>query len=491
VSDAVITFPSAVLARYLSSNVFSPNAAVVRHRGIFPNARHRADGQEIATPPTGPVAPRLAASQNGIVRAKPPRSTQSTTLKLSDIFKPSLAALLTLPASLAIAQETREITGALQYRERIALPEDAQMVIELRGWQDAMLGMTEGLTAGRQVPLPFAVDLPAGLSARLRAGILTEGRLRWISDPIEIAAGNDPLDLGQVALAGVDPLLFASTFQCGDQDVRIGIQDERAVMELGDQRYPLIEAIAASGAKYEAEGDPSTYFWSKGDQAMISIKGQDLPDCTLVPPVSPRYTAAGNEPGWSLSISDGQITLLTDYGQQSRSAPLPPIRVRDGAYLLTLAEPTLEIAVRESLCHDSATGMPYPDSLTLTGGAQTLTGCGGDPLSLLGGTDWTVETIAGTETADVPRPTLAFGASDRVTGSSGCNRYTAAFNLTGEGISIGQAASTMMACAPEVMSRERAFLDALAAVARFDVDPAAGTLRLIGADDQVLISAQR
>jgi len=484
-------FQSTIRTRHFSSSDICPNAAVVRHRGIFSSPPRDRHGQEIATALPPLVAPGRPARENAATCAAMAKATQSTTLKLIDILKPSLVALLALPASLASANETREITGALQYRERIALPEDAQIVIELRGWQDALIGMTEGQTEGHQVPLPFAIDLPAGLRAQLRAGILTDGRLHWISDPVEIAAGTGPLDLGAVPLAGVDPLLFASTFRCGDQDIRIGIQDERAVMEVGDQRYPLIESIAASGAKYEAEGDSSTYFWGKGDQAMIRVKGQDLPDCTLVPPVPSRYAAAGNEPGWSLGISDGQITLLTDYGQQRRSASLPPIRVRDGAYVLTLADPTLEIAVREDLCHDSATGMPYPDSLTLTDGAKTLTGCGGDPLSLLSGADWVVETIAGTETPDAPKPTLAFGDSDRVTGSSGCNRYTAAFSLTGEGVSIGQAASTMMACSPELMTRERAFLDALAAVARFDVDPAAGTLRLIGADDQLLISARR
>jgi membrane-bound inhibitor of C-type lysozyme len=37
---------------------------------------------------------------------------------------------------------------------------------------------------------------------------------------------------------------------------------------------------AASGAKYEAEGDPATTFWSKGDKATLTIRGQALPECT-------------------------------------------------------------------------------------------------------------------------------------------------------------------------------------------------------------------
>jgi uncharacterized lipoprotein YbaY len=59
--------------------------------------------------------------------------------------------------------------------------------------------------------------------------------------------------------------------------------------------------------------------------------------------------------------------------------------------------------------------------------------------------------------------TAVFGADGRLTGSAGCNRYTAGYEVEGEGIEIGPAASTRMACSePEgIMAQESAFLTAL------------------------------
>jgi heat shock protein HslJ len=63
--------------------------------------------------------------------------------------------------------------------------------------------------------------------------------------------------------------------------------------------------------------------------------------------------------------------------------------------------------------------------------------------------------------------TMDFGTDGRVSGSAGCNRYTAAY--TAEGLSsvrFEPAATTRMACAdPAVDSQERNFLAALATVA--------------------------
>ncbi|MDR2780293.1 MAG: META domain-containing protein [Synergistaceae bacterium] len=39
--------------------------------------------------------------------------------------------------------------------------------------------------------------------------------------------------------------------------------------------YALRQVITASGAKYEAPGDPETYFWSKGAAATLCLRGKD------------------------------------------------------------------------------------------------------------------------------------------------------------------------------------------------------------------------
>lgn len=80
--------------------------------------------------------------------------------------------------------------------------------------------------------------------------------------------------------------------------------------------------------------------------------------------------------------------------------------------------------------------------------------------------------------------TLEFDAvTRRLAGRSGCNRYNAAFELSGEGLSIGPAASTRMACAPDLMAQEQQFLADLQRISRFDIDPS-GALLLFANDQQ-------
>ena len=63
--------------------------------------------------------------------------------------------------------------------------------------------------------------------------------------------------------------------------------------------------------------------------------------------------------------------------------------------------------------------------------------------------------------------TMAFDANGRVSGSSGCNNYSASYHVDGSNLSFGQAAATRKLCAVPagVMEQEQQFLNALATVA--------------------------
>lgn len=83
--------------------------------------------------------------------------------------------------------------------------------------------------------------------------------------------------------------------------------------------------------------------------------------------------------------------------------------------------------------------------------------------------------------------TLAFLADGRVSGSAGCNNYSATYTFAGESLGIGPAATTRKMCAePErVMEQEQQFLQALETVAsarregdRLELRTAAGALAL-------------
>lgn len=394
-----------------------------------------------------------------------------------------VCALLVLFPAMAAAQtaaETRSISGALAYRERIALSPEA-LIAEFRE-----------AAAGRQVPLPFALDLPAGVPARLRAALLGGGPASWISPEIEVAEGTGPVDLGQLPLTRHLPLAFASRLRCGEREIQIGYLGDGAVIETDGRRIRLVQVAAASGSRFEAPDDPDTWVWTKGDTAFARLGGADLPECRLtVPAEELSWRATGSEPGWALDLADGRAVLTRDYGARREEWPLPATLGEAGARVLHLtAEPGIMVRIVPALCRDAATGMPHPDTVTLDQGGERLAGCGGAPIALLAGGEWVVEDIDDGGIIDSSRVTLDIDRSGQVVGQGGCNRYFGPLTITGEGIAFGLLGATMMACGEALMTQERRFFDALAAVARFDLDPT-GALLLIGADGRVLVRARR
>ncbi len=82
---------------------------------------------------------------------------------------------------------------------------------------------------------------------------------------------------------------------------------------------------------------------------------------------------------------------------------------------------------------------------------------------LLGGTTWRAAEIEGRATDAEVASTLTFEGDQRVSGSTGCNRYTAPLSVTGTSIRLGVIAMTRRACPPPVTDQETRFIAALEA----------------------------
>ena len=78
-----------------------------------------------------------------------------------------------------------------------------------------------------------------------------------------------------------------------------------------------------------------------------------------------------------------------------------------------------------------------------------------------------------------PAPRWDSTPRGRVFGNGSCNRYNGAATLTGESLSFGPIASTMMACPEAIMGQERRLFDTLEQVIGFDIDET-GALILLG-----------
>lgn len=392
----------------------------------------------------------------------------------------AMAVLAAMSAS-AEEQALREISGTLSYLQRIALPPGADVRIEARGLRNVLLGETAFATGGEQVPLRFALSVPADAPVRLTATVVTGDGPGWAAGPVAVAAG--ATEAGDILLSQGD---LPVAMLCGDLPVTVRF--DGSAMEImtprGDMR--LLPVATGSGARFEAEGDASTWFWSKGEGAMLSLMGEELPDCV---PRPERYRAAGNEPFWSVEVTAGEAVLTTPEGVEATGTLGAPVW-REGAVDWATADGGLRLRMTGAICRDTMTGMPYPETVTLITAGGERQGCGGDPLSLLTGGEWVVEDIGGRGVIDNEQVTIGFREGGSMGGSGGCNRYNAGFTLTGEGLGIGPAAATMMACAEAVMAQEQALFAALAAVAGFDID-ATGALVLKDAGGAAVITARR
>jgi heat shock protein HslJ len=200
------------------------------------------------------------------------------------------------------------------------------------------------------------------------------------------------------------------------------------------------------------------------------------------------FRATGNEPSWRLDIGSSEMTLLLDFGQTRLVAPTPAAKVTK-TYVTRTDQGELVARVTEQLCVDSMSGMPHPQTVEVITGDRKLTGCGGEPASLLQGEHWSVMEIDGAPLAAGSKVTLAFAQDGRLSGDASCNRFTGEYSLSGEGLAIKPAATTRMACPDAVINQERSFLATLGNVHGFSFE-ADGSLLLRTGDGRT-IAARR
>ena len=374
----------------------------------------------------------------------------------------------------ALPASARDISGQVSYLQRIALDPAAQLVVELTG-PSGLTGEFREDAEGRQVPLPFTVSTDDTGAQFLRAAILVGGAAQWVTPPIPAPAGDEPLDLGMITMGAFVPMGFTSQLRCGDTLIDVGFIGDEARMRLGGTVYSLPLAVSASGARFSDGQTPETMIWTKGNTALVTIAGWDLPECqaTAMPSALP-FTARGNEPGWVLNVSGEGMVLAMQDGTEIRTS-LPA--AEDGPDGTVFATDQLIVTVAPEICRDTMTGMPHPLGVAVQAGEQVLQGCGGNPADLLQG-NWVVQGIDGTPLPAEAEVTMAF-SGDRVYGKSACNRYNAGVHLTGEALVIEPGPMTMMACDEVLMSIERSFIGALQGASAFDFDTDSGALILM------------
>ncbi|XZG71149.1 META domain-containing protein [Chitinibacteraceae bacterium HSL-7] len=407
------------------------------------------------------------------------------------MYRASAALLL---ASLTSAAYAQELSGVVAYPAEFATPRGSTLTLELRDITRAepmlkrwTLPATQGKAQAFSLTFDDALMAASGRYQLSVALTPSSGNVALAAAAMPLFPRDDkPLAVGALPLAA--PARVTDYLQCGSERIELVAGHAVTWLKRGETQYALHPLMGSSGARYLAIGS-NVQFWAKGPDSWITIEGKQLPHCRMLPRenATPSIDARGNEPGWRLTSQDGETVRLNRPGQAAMTGSILSLP-GSSVHRLTFGQLQGELALSQTLCRDSMTGMPYPQTAKLTLPDTTLHGCAGDTRSLLVGGEWHVNTLNGKALSGDRLPTLIFSAEGGIGGFGSCNRYSGSFTL-GEGLSIGKLASTMMACSPERMSREHDLLEALPKTQRMDFD-ADGQLTL-WKNDQVFLRAKR
>ena len=181
------------------------------------------------------------------------------------------------------------------------------------------------------------------------------------------------------------PLATTLVYECNGYEFLARLGPGEMALWLEDRYVILSQVRSASGTLYE-EGDIS--FWSKGDEAMLTVAGQSYQNCHLLPQRAPwedarrrgvDFRGVGNEPGWYLEIQSGrQLLFVADYGSQRVMVPDQgeetdgPARVHYGA----TATHELRVGIVDEPCVDTMSGDMLPSQVWVTFNGTEYQGCG-------------------------------------------------------------------------------------------------------------------
>ncbi|WP_429911350.1 META domain-containing protein [Glycocaulis sp.] len=393
----------------------------------------------------------------------------------------------------ADAANGASVTFAVAYRERIALGENAIVEAQLLAFEPGsdrpeLVAEAREQFEGRQVPIDLTLTYDPEAVATDRE-LAVSGRILdpdsaqvWITpEDARFPAGNPAADLGVIMLVRSNHAASADTaYLCdGGQAFSVHYDTPDITLTMGDSAYTLTPVPAASGARFEASSEEGPRgFWSRGQGALVRFEedgewvgcessayqpAAEEAEAAEPEPGPAVYTARGNEPGWILRLSGNDAEYLGQYGETSISGRVTERgALNEETNVLTVSGDdgqSFTVQITHTICQDTMAGLSYPDTVTITlGDMESYSGCGGDAESLLVGEVWRVTHIAGEEVPGPRAVTLEFDGEGRLSGQAPCNRYSASYQMTGEGVVLGQGVSTRMACAGDLMQLEATFL---------------------------------
>ncbi len=190
------------------------------------------------------------------------------------------------------------VSGSVAYRERIALPPDAKIIVSLedvtRSGKSGSFVAQQTIQPSTQVPIPFNLRyIPAAIDRSHRyaitASILdSQDGVIWTTEEAVAISFNAPekpiaillqraLDPNAVAAPSVNT---GMAFKCADSEFIAKFDTDKVQILQAGRTLILPHVISGSGARYS---DGSNTFWNKGNEALLEINGVSYKGCKTDP----------------------------------------------------------------------------------------------------------------------------------------------------------------------------------------------------------------
>jgi heat shock protein HslJ/uncharacterized lipoprotein YbaY len=244
---------------------------------------------------------------------------------------------------------------------------------------------------------------------------------------------------------------------------------------------------SAGGAASAAEGAAPSNDLAGTSWTLASLNGADpLADVEVTMYFGADGSLAGSDGCNRFTTSytvDGDTITINPNGASTMMACPEPVMQQSAAFMAALGSAATFSIDGSTLALADGTGSTVA---TFDAVSSDLAGTAWNITSYNNGREAVVGVVEGTN------PTLNFGESGELGGSTGCNNFSGTYTSDGAGsIEIGQLAATMMACMePEgLMEQEMAILAALAASTVYRVD--GSRLEMRDANGAMQILAER
>ncbi len=376
-----------------------------------------------------------------------------------------IAAIFALIA-LTTGADAREGVADLRWSEPAT--EDSAVLLMVRNAEgDAILSVRESVEAGAT---QIGIEVPplTRQASTVQAGLVVDGRVIAQSLRKTVSARDTDLRLELRSLLAVG---FDDHWICEDAGQSVRLNRSEDAVHLRNAGPSLMLARDAEKSDLYTGPDGSRILFH-GNTAGITLAGQELGLChpKLFAPIVPLQIMA-LDGAWSVELGLERATLILP-GLDDETVAATGLHVRsarDGEIRITA--PSLTITLRDERCvtQDGVVPYPFTAALKLDPDAQATPGCAGNPLDLLAGAPWQVQSIYGQPLSEkTPMLTLQVSGSE-ISGRTPCNRYVGTATVIEGRLAFSELGATRLACPAEQRNVELRFLDALEIATGFDL----------------------